>query len=250
MTEISTAKLSIDLRLVRQISHARVLDVGCGDGRHALAAAGDGARVVGLDYDRAELAKARRRCRSSLVTFIAADAACLPFRTASFDAVICTETLEHLPDDVAALDDLSRVLGPTGLLLGAVPSHFTEMLYWRLSSGYRNAPGGHLRVYRPRQLARRLADAGLDLRSLRYVHFLDSLAWLRFCLAERLRPRWRMTAFEQAVMIAVATERPVPPWRARLRAALPRSSFIGALEYAGALVWPKSLVFVAEKRAK
>ncbi len=250
MAEIATAKLSIDQRRLPAGPAARVLDVGCGDGRHIVEAARRGAFAVGLDYDRAELVKARARIGGQHVDLVVGDATRLPFRDGAFDAVICTETLEHLPDDAGAMREIGRLLASGGQLLGAVPSHFTELVYWRLSRGYWNTPGGHVRIYRPQMLRRRLRDAGLQLTSMRYVHFIDSIVWLRFCLTDYLRPTRPSSDFEAAVMLAVAAERPVPTWRARLRAAIGTSRFISLIDSAGALVWPKSLSFVAIKTAR
>jgi len=244
MSEISSAKLSIDPALLPRGTRARVLDVGCGDGRHVAAAAQRGCRAIGVDYDIAELRRARERLRSQRVDLVGADASALPFRPGVFDAVICTETLEHLPDDTGAMREVARVLRSGGRLLGAVPSHFTELLFWRLSRGYWDTPGGHVRVYRPRALVVALRRAGLRVEGVRYLHFVDSLFWLRFCLADFVR-RQPASPFEAAVALAVARERATPSWRARLRRAFARSRFIAAFDAAGALVWPKSLAFVA-----
>jgi SAM-dependent methyltransferase len=250
MPEITSAKLSIDLHLLPAGASSRVLDVGCGDGRHLRAAAVRGCRTIGVDYDAAELRSARAALREMPVDLIVADASRLPFREGAFDAVICTETLEHLPDDAGAVRELSRVLRDGGTLLGAVPSHFTEMLYWRLSRGYRTTPGGHVRIYSPNALVSMLSDAGLRIEHVRYAHFIDSMIWLRFCLTDFLRrPSRRRTDYESAILLAVAAERPVAPWRTTLRRALARSRFIAALDAAGALIWPKSLLFVARKGA-
>lgn len=249
MAEITSAKLSINPDLLPLGPRARVLDVGCGDGRHILAAAARGCFAVGLDYDPAELAKARARLGATPIDLIAADATHLPFRQEVFDAVICTETLEHLPDDLGAMYEIGRVLTGGGLLHGAVPSHFTERLYFALSDGYRNAPGGHVRIFSPRSLLTRLSRSGLRVETVRYIHFVDSLVWLRFCLTDFLRPKQRAprSDFEAAVLIAVAQERRVPTWRTQLRSALATSRFIATVDTLGAFVWPKSFVFVARK---
>jgi SAM-dependent methyltransferase len=246
--EIATAKLSIDPRLLPADTASRVLDVGCGDGRHVAEAARRGCRAVGLDYDAGALAGARARIGGQRVDLVVGDAARLPFRDGAFDTVICTETLEHLPDDRAAIREIARLLRPGGTLLGAVPSHFTELMYWRLSRGYWHTPGGHVRIYRPRELSQRLREAGLSITRVRYLHFIDSLIWLRFCLTDFLRPTKPASGFEAAVILAVAAERPVPGWRTRLRAAMGTSHFISLIDGAGAVVWPKSLSFVATKR--
>ncbi len=229
---------------------ARVIDVGCGDGRHIVEAAGRGCYAVGVDYDAVELRKARARAGEHRVDFIVGDATRLPFRDTAFDAVICTETLEHLPDDGAAIAEIARLLTPGGTLLGAVPSHFTEMVYWRLSRGYSRTPGGHVRIYRPRAMAGLLRGAGMQIDDVRYVHFIDSVVWLRFCLTDFLRRKPPpATEYEAAILLAVASERPVATWRTALRHAINRSRLIAAIDALGALVWPKSFAFVATKRA-
>jgi SAM-dependent methyltransferase len=246
--EITSAKLSIRPELLPFGRSSRVLDVGCGDGRHILAAAQRACFAVGLDYDPVALRNARERLGDLRVDLIAADATHLPFRDEAFDAVICTETFEHLPDDAGAIHEIARTLADGGTLHGAVPSHFTEIPYFALSRGYRDAPGGHVRVYAPKVLFRRLARASLRVSDMRYLHFVDSLVWLRFCLTDYLRRRPQpRTDFEAAVLVAIATERPVATWRTRLRQAIAQSRFIAALDAIGAFVWPKSLAFVATK---
>ena len=248
MAEIASAKLSIRPDLLPSGASARVIDVGCGDGRHIVEAARRGCFAVGLDYDADELRRARERIGTRRVDLVVGDATRLPFRDGAFDALICTETLEHLPDDTGGVREIARILRPGGALLGAVPSHFTELLFWRLSYGYGHTPGGHVRIYRPRELVGMLAGFRLRVVDVRYVHFVDSLVWLRFCITDYLRPTPKpATAFEAAVMLAVAAERPIATWRTRLRSAIGRSRFIAALDTAGALVWPKSFIFVAIK---
>ena len=203
---------------------------------------------MGVDYDPVELLKARSRLGRTPIDLIAADASHLPFTITSFDAVICTETLEHLPDDQSAIREIARVLADGALLHGAVPSHFTERLYFALSAGYRNAPGGHVRIFSPAALVSKLAGNGLRVENISYIHFVDSLVWLRFCLTDFLRPqRQPRTDFEAAVLVAIAVEKPVATWRTRLRSAIGTSRFIAALDWLGGFVWPKSLVFVARK---
>jgi len=248
MPEIASAKLSIRAELLPRGARTRVLDVGCGDGRHLVEAAKRGCYAVGVDYDAAELRRARARFGRHAVDLVVADASHLPFRDASFDAVICTETLEHLRDDAAAIAEIARTLRGGGSLLGAVPSHFTEIPFWMLSRGYHETPGGHVRIYAPAVLFGRLRYAGLAVAGFRYVHFVDSLFWLRFCVRDLLRGGRPRSDYEAAILIAVANERRAPAWRRRLRSAIGTSRFVAAIDAAGALVWPKSLMFVARKR--
>jgi SAM-dependent methyltransferase len=246
--EISSAKLSIDVSLLPGGPRARVLDVGCGDGRHITEAAKRGCFSVGVDYDVGELRRAAGRMSDHRVDLIAADASHLPFRDCAFDAIVCTETLEHLPDDRGAIEEIARTLRDGGALHGAVPSHFTEIPFWKLSRGYYDTQGGHLRIYTPDSLFNRLRGAGFAISGYRYVHFTDSLFWLRFCVTDLLRGGRPRDDYHAAILIAVAAERRVPAWRRRLREAFGASRFIAAIDTAGALIWPKSLTFVARKR--
>ena len=90
-----------------------VLDLCCGHGNAAEALVQAGATVVGLDFSRAMLARARQRVPAA--TFIEGDAANLPFEDRSFDAVVCNVGFGHLPEPEKALAEISRVLKPKGI---------------------------------------------------------------------------------------------------------------------------------------
>ena len=96
---------------------SRVLDLGCGNGRHAKLLAGRGHRVIGLDFSRRLLAIGRRdtthEAYADRMSWIEGEATALPFRDSSFDASTCVAVLHHLPtsgDRVGALLELRRVL--------------------------------------------------------------------------------------------------------------------------------------------
>ena len=89
----------------------RVLDAGCGEGYGvALLSSAGAASVVGVDVDEATIAEARERYG---LDFQVADVADLPFEDASFDAVVCFETIEHIEDAPRAVAELKRVLATT-----------------------------------------------------------------------------------------------------------------------------------------
>jgi SAM-dependent methyltransferase len=99
----------------------QVLDVACGTGvlaRAAAARAGPGGRVAGLDLDPAMLAVAARR--SPAVRWQRGRAEALPFADRVFDAVVSQFGLMFVPDPVAALREMFRVLAPGGRLAVAV----------------------------------------------------------------------------------------------------------------------------------
>ena len=108
-----------------------VLDLGCGFGRHAFEAARRGASVVALDAGPDEVAQVRGTFGAMIeagelsalhpATAVQGDALRLPFADGTFDRVIASEVLEHIPDDVAAMRELARVLKPGGAMAVTVP---------------------------------------------------------------------------------------------------------------------------------
>jgi SAM-dependent methyltransferase len=170
-----------------------VLDLGCGFGRHAFEAARRGAHVVALDAGRDEVegvvatfvAMAEAGELTDVTIHAAAvqgDALHLPFGDATFDRVIASEVLEHIPDDVAAMAELARVLRPGGTMAVTVPRGVPEAVNWALSDAYHQVPGGHVRVYRRRVLEGRLRSVGLTVAGHHFAHGLHSPYWWLKCL--------------------------------------------------------------------
>ena len=170
----------------------KVLDLGCGFGRHAFEAARRGANVVALDAGRDEvdgvaatfaaMVEAGELLDGSLHTAaVQGDALHLPFPDATFDRVICSEVLEHIPDDVAAMAELARVLRPGGTMAVTVPRFGPELINWALSDEYHNVPGGHIRIYRRLVLCERLRSVGLRVTGHHYAHGLHSPYWWLKC---------------------------------------------------------------------
>jgi SAM-dependent methyltransferase len=121
-----------------------VLDVGCGEGQVSrLAAVGGAARVVGVDPTWAQLAAARER--GGATSYGKADAAALPFSSASFDAVVACLVFEHIDAVDEALAEVGRVLRPGGRFLfflnhpllqtpgsGWIDDRILDEQYWRI----------------------------------------------------------------------------------------------------------------------
>ncbi|MGA2295363.1 MAG: class I SAM-dependent methyltransferase [Acidimicrobiales bacterium] len=170
-----------------------MLDLGCGFGRHAFEAARRGAVVVALDagHDEVEgvfamfaamVAAGELSSETSHTATVQGDALHLPFADATFDRVICSEVLEHIPDDVGAMEELVRVLRPGGTMAVTVPRFGPELINWALSDEYHNVPGGHIRIYRRSVLESRLRSAGLTVKGHHYAHGLHSPYWWIKCL--------------------------------------------------------------------
>jgi len=185
--------LTVDFARLGLEAGDRLLDLGCGGGRHAFEAARRGARVVALDRDGGEvkdtagmLAAMRQAGEAPagvLGTAVNGDALALPFADAVFDRVVAAEVLEHVPADGDALAELARVLRPGGTLAVTVPRWFPEQVCWALSSDYHAPalPGGHVRIYRRSQLSTRLRAAGLGVRGSHSAHALHSPYWWLKC---------------------------------------------------------------------
>ncbi len=178
----------------------RLLDLGAGGGRHAFEAARRGARVVPVDLSAADLKDAaavllamvesRDVKADTYAGCVNGDAVRLPFADASFDRVIASEVLEHVPDDDAALGELVRVLRPGGVLAVTVPRWLPERICWAISDQY-HAPaveGGHVRIYRWSGLVGLLRRHGLRLAAWHHTHGLHSPYWWLRCAVGPNRP--------------------------------------------------------------
>jgi SAM-dependent methyltransferase len=171
----------------------RLLDLGCGFGRHAFEAGRRGGHVVALDRADTELKEVRNTFGAMAVAgevdeaacagTVQGDAATLPFADGAFDRIIASEVLEHVVDDAHALGELARVLRPGGVLAATVPASGPEKICWRLSDAY-HAPiavGGHVRIYSVVELQAKLRAAGLRPFARHRAHALHSPYWWLRC---------------------------------------------------------------------
>jgi SAM-dependent methyltransferase len=181
--------LTVDFEQFPVAAGERVLDMGCGGGRHAFALYKRGAQVVALDMDAAELkdvagmfaALADEVPAGASAQAVRGDAYRLPFADATFDKVIAAEILEHLPGDTDAMAELARVLKPGGRIAVTVPRWLPEKVCWALSDDYHANEGGHIRIYRADQLKARLTAQGLELEGGHHAHALHAPYWWIKC---------------------------------------------------------------------
>jgi SAM-dependent methyltransferase len=184
--------ITVDFQCLRLVAPSRILDIGCGSGRH-LAAAWDlnSGPVVGADPDFKDLQASDARLnlharwsprQKNCWSLAAADMTHLPFRDASFDVVICSEVLEHIADHRRAIRESIRVLKPAGRLVVSVPRRWPETVCWAISRRYRHSPGGHIRIYNPQKLIRLISSGGLALLRTHYAHSLHAPFWWLKCL--------------------------------------------------------------------
>ncbi len=168
----------------------RVLDAGCGGGRHTFRALAENSQVWATDMCRQELEAVRlgvwdRRdqgyIKGRYVAF-QGDIFNLPFEDGFFDRVIIAEVMEHLYEDVGALRELVRVLKPGGKAAVTVPTWFSERVYKLLSDEYFNTPGGHVRIYNPHELARKITSENLSIYDISFAHSIHTPYWILRCI--------------------------------------------------------------------
>ena len=153
--------LTVDLDRLGLLPGDWLLDAGCGGGRHAFGALERNAHVVGLDLDLEGLQLARaginERRGNALEKLhggvLQGDVFTLPFGDGTFDRVICSEVMEHVHDYRAAVRELVRVVRAGGTVGITIPTAITEHVYLHLTRHYFESPGGHIRIFRPRDLA-------------------------------------------------------------------------------------------------
>jgi len=170
----------------------RVLDIGCGSGRHTAAAYRcPHVTVIGSDMNFDDVIQARNRLRfhdqcgehgCGTWMLSVSDITRLPFGDAVFDLVICSEVLEHVPNDRTAVTEIVRVLKPKGTLVVSVPRYFPERICWALSAAYHQTAGGHIRIYRQSSLIRLLESHGVSYRCRHFAHSLHVPYWWLKCL--------------------------------------------------------------------
>lgn len=166
----------------------KVLEIGCGRGFYEIALLSQGIPldIVAIDMNENYLAQARENIKSipnasSTVIFEKGDATKLKYKSSSFDRVICSEVLEHVPDDVSVIREIKRLLNPHGKALLTVPNasypflwdplnfmlevifktHVSSHIWWLAGIW-----ADHMRLYSEKDLATTLKKGGLRIMNL------------------------------------------------------------------------------------
>jgi ubiquinone/menaquinone biosynthesis C-methylase UbiE len=163
-----------------------MLDVGCGDGAYALAAAEAGARVAGVDASLTAVKAARRRVAAAGLgaAFLVGAASRLPFPSGRFDVVLAVTVLCFVPDPEEAVAEMARVLRPNGLLVLADLGRCSPWAAWRRVRGWAgNATWRRARFWTLRDLRALMRGAGLEPARWRAAAFYPPLALAALLLA-------------------------------------------------------------------
>ena len=164
--------------------------MGCGEGRHTIGALLEtSANVIGLDLSIRDLEIAKSRLNdfnlsdiSTFCTFGVGNINDIPLESDSLDAVMCSEVLEHVDSPEESIQELVRVLKPGGVMALSVPRYLPELICWKLSKEYSETPGGHVRIFKHKQLKDLAVNRGLEYQSFHWAHGLHSPYWWLQCL--------------------------------------------------------------------
>ena len=117
--DLNPARFAYFERAAVNLEGERVLYVGCGGGILADNFARAGALVTGVDLSHASLVSAKRHSRDSSleIDFVNAKGETIPFCGSSFDIVVTSDFLEHVPDFAGVIAECARVLKPGGLFM-------------------------------------------------------------------------------------------------------------------------------------
>jgi len=183
--------ITVDFNRIQVSPGDRILDLGCGSGRHACRVYEfEGVTVFGVDANFNDLQEAKGRLQYHEAIgahgggswgCAAGDILSLPFPEASFDLVICAEVMEHIPSDAHAADEIMRVLKPGGTLVVSVPRYYPEKICWKLSAAYYSANGGHVRIYRKESIRELFENTGAKFRAAHFAHSLHTPFWWLKC---------------------------------------------------------------------
>jgi SAM-dependent methyltransferase len=146
----------------------RLLDLGCGDGNNLAWLSRYAAHAYGSDYNLVRLVRALRRNPGA--TIFAADILDFPSDDAAFDIVFFNHVIEHIPEDVRALQTVRRILRPGGLLILGTPNE--GAWWWQVA--YRRDPASlagtdHCHFYTGESIGAKVTQAGFTLLDTHYL---------------------------------------------------------------------------------
>nr|WP_212763527.1 class I SAM-dependent methyltransferase [Gordonia araii] len=183
--------MTVDFDRLRVGPDTAAIDIGAGQGRHSFEMFRRGADVIAFDQSESDMSDVgemfdamiaeKQVPASAKARAEVGDALHLPYGDDSFDVVLMSEILEHVPADDAAIAEMVRVLKPGGRAAVTVPRYWPEKVCWALSDEYHEVEGGHVRIYRASELASKLTAAGLTVTGTGHAHALHAPYWWIKC---------------------------------------------------------------------
>jgi len=184
---------TVDFKKMGLVKGDRILDLGCGEGRHTITAyIHDEVQAVGVDLSLNDITTAQERTQQFKVEdtarsigYAQTNGLRLPFADNSFDKVVCSEVLEHIPNYYGVLQEIKRVLKPEGVLAVSVPRAWPERICWWLSEPYHRVDGGHIRIFHKYSLQKEIEALGMQHFDGHGAHALHVPYWWLRCLFDK-----------------------------------------------------------------
>ena len=184
-------------------SDEKICDVACGCGEHSVRIANKGGCVCGLDMNE-KAAKTARILSQGKCSFIVSDAEKLPFKSNSFDKAVSVCALEHFENDDRAIQEMSKVLKPGGILVLTVDSFAYKGVNKKLQA--RHKVKSHVvNYYSLPQLSQKLEQHGFQVEKAKY---LVSSPLAAFFLVLLMKNRWLGSAlFPMSYPLSLLSDR-------------------------------------------
>ena len=163
------------LRELKDEKRKKILDAGSGPGLYALHLAKKGHSVIGVDIDteKVKLSTGIAQRTGNTAEFIVGDLCALPFSDHSFEIIVCSDVIEHIPSDKKALQEMARVLKPEGKLI--LTSTGNNLFTKKLQRTFEHCRPG----YEREDFEKLIEGTGLALMKVRPLFsLLGKAAWL------------------------------------------------------------------------
>ncbi len=158
------------LNKFKKFLNGEILEVGCGIGNFTKTLVNYG-KVWAIDINNEYIKKIQEQIKGNAqVGFGDIEKGEYFFQTRKFDTIVCLNVLEHIKDDVAAVNNLYKLLKKNGKLILLVPAH--RFLYGEIDRSI-----GHFRRYDKIGLTKRLEKSGFKIILLRSINLLGALGW-------------------------------------------------------------------------
>ena len=109
------------LKEALKVAKGKVLDIGCQRGGYSYNLKNAGCLVTAIDISLGYVKQAKEKVKE--VDFLQANAENMPFKSDTFDSIILSEVLEHVPDEKKVVDEIYKILKPNGCVFISVPAY-------------------------------------------------------------------------------------------------------------------------------
>ncbi len=190
-TPLGTVAHALESEAVFELAEARpgvrTVDIGCGTGIYTLELARRGVKVIGVDSSIEIIAVAQAKLRQAGLPgrFVCASAEALPFREERFDLAVAVTSLCFVRSPDRALEEMHRVLRPSGrLVIGELNRFSLWALLRRIKGLFTDTIYNHAHFRSRRELERLLWETGFRMMAVRNLLFFPPLnrrAFLKSC---------------------------------------------------------------------